>query len=389
MQSQLAEDEVARLKALFDCHILDTPREEVFDQITNLAAYLCGTPISLIGFIDATRQWFKSAVGWDAPEIPREHSFCPQTLRKRGLLLIEDTTKDRRFTGSPLVAHAGIRFYAGAPLLTREGYVLGTLCVMDTVPRALPDGHKNALLALANLVAAQLAARRAAPGASTNPQMNQNSLLFDQNVTGFYRSEPDGQLQDCNTTFARILGYNSREEILQYHTSDFYLSPNDRASFLSKLKEQKSLFNFECRLRKKDGTQVWVLENVFASTDAKGEVTMLEGTMVDVSDHKRTEQALQDSRERLQSIIGSAMDAIITVDENQRIVVFNHAAEQIFGCQASEAVGQSLDKYIPARFREAHRQHIQEFGSTGVSGRSMYSPGRLSGSSIQRRGIPD
>ncbi len=379
MQSQLAEDEVSRLKALFDCQILDTPREDVFDQITNLAAYLCGTPISLIGFIDATRQWFKSAVGWDTAEIPRDQSFCSQTLRERSLLLIEDTTKDGRFLTNPLVAHGGIRFYAGAPVLTREGYGLGTLCVMDTVPRALPDGHKNALLALANLVAAQLAARRAAPRASTSAQMNRNALLSDHNVAGFYRCEPDGHLLDCNMTLVRILGYNSREEVLQCDPSDFYFSPNDRASFLGKLREQKGLVNFECRLRKRDGTPVWVLENVFAARDTKGEVTMLEGTMVDVSEHKRTERALQDSQERLQNIIGSAMDAILTVDDNQRIVVFNHAAEEIFRCQASDAVGRPLDSYIPARFREAHRQHIQEFGRTGVSGRSMYSPGTLWG----------
>ncbi|MBZ5705196.1 MAG: PAS domain S-box protein [Acidobacteriia bacterium] len=370
---------MARLKALFDCHILDTPREEVFDQVTNLAAYLCGTPISFIGFIDATRQWFKSAVGWDASEIPREHSFCYQTLRERSLLLIEDTTKDRRFAGNPLVAHGGIRFYAGAPLLTLEGYALGTLCVMDTVPRALPDGHKNALRALANLVAAQLAARRAVPRTLTSSQVNRNALLFDQNVAGFYRSEADGRLLDCNTTFARILGYSSREEVLQCHASDLYFSPNDRESFLRKLKEQKSLFNVDCLLRKKDGTPVWVLENVFAALDTRGEVTMLEGTMVDVSERKRTDQALRDSQERLQGIIGSAMDAIITVDGDQRIVVFNHAAEEIFRCPASDAVGQPLDKYIPARFREAHRQHIQDFGRTGLSVRSMYSPGTLWG----------
>jgi two-component system cell cycle sensor histidine kinase/response regulator CckA len=379
MQSQVAEDEVARLKALFDCHILDTPREEIFDQITNLAAYLCGTPISLIGFIDATRQWFKSAVGWDASEIPREQSFCFQTLRERSLLLIEDTTQDIRFAGNPLVAHAGIRFYAGAPLLTPEGYALGTLCVMDTVPRSLPEGHKNALLALANFVAAQLAVRRAASRALTSPQMNRHAVLFDQNVAAFYRSEPDGHLLDCNTTFARMLGYNSREEVLQCHALDLYFFPKDCANFVEKLKRQNRLLNFECLLRKKDGTPVWVLENVFAAFDTKGEVTMFEGTMVDISEHKRTDQALRDSQERLQGIIGSAMDAIITVDGNQRIVVFNHAAEEIFRCSASDAVGQALDKYIPARFREAHRQHIQNFGHTGVSGRSMYSPGTLWG----------
>jgi two-component system, cell cycle sensor histidine kinase and response regulator CckA len=379
MQSQLAEDEVARLKALFDCQILDTPREEVFDQVTNLAAYLCGTPISLIGFIDATRQWFKSAVGWDASEIPRDQSFCSQTLQERSLLLIEDTTKDRRFASNPLVAHGGIRFYAGAPLLTPEGYALGTLCVMDTVPRSLPDGHKHALLALANLVSAHLLVRRTPARTLTAPQLNRSGLLFDQNVAGFYRSNPDGHVLDCNTTFARMLGYSSLDEVLQSNASDFYFSPSDRASFLDKLKTHERLFNFECRLRKKDGAPVWVLENVFAAFDAKGEVTMIEGTAVDISEHKRTDQALQDSRERLQSIIASAMDAIITVDGDQQIVVFNHAAEEIFRCLAPDAIGQRLDKYIPPRFREAHRQHIQEFGRKGVSGRSMYSPGTLWG----------
>src|ERR1700758_2941509 len=316
VQSPLSEDEVARLQALLDCRILDTPREEIFDQITNLAAYFCGTPISLIGFIDAPRQWFKSAAGWDASEIPRDQSFCSQTVRERSLLLIEDTTKDKRFVTNPLVAHGGIRFYAGAPVLTQEGYALGTLSVMDTVPRSLPDGHKTALLALANLVGAQLEARRAAPRALTSPQMNPYELLFDHNVVGFYRSHADGHLLDCNVTFARILGYNSREEVLQCHALDFYFSAYDRASFLEKLREQKSLFNFECQLRKKDGSPIWVLQNVFAASGKGGAVTLLEGTLVDVSEHKRTGQALQESQERLQDIIGSAMDGIVTVDRD-------------------------------------------------------------------------
>src|ERR1035437_10687720 len=80
MHSQLSEEELARLKALRDCHVLDRPPAELFDQTARLAAYLCGTPIGLIGFIDATRHWFKSRVGWDYPEIPREHSICGQTI---------------------------------------------------------------------------------------------------------------------------------------------------------------------------------------------------------------------------------------------------------------------------------------------------------------------
>src|ERR1022692_3859802 len=144
MKSQLSEGEVARLKALQDCRVLDTPPEELFDRTARLAAYLCGTPIGLIGFIDATRQWFKSRIGWDYPEIPREHSFCDQTILRPDLLVISDAATDERFFNGPMVPRAGIRFYAGAPLLTKEGYALGTLCVMDRLPRELAAGHKDA-----------------------------------------------------------------------------------------------------------------------------------------------------------------------------------------------------------------------------------------------------
>jgi len=131
MQPQLSDEEVARLEALQDCHVLDTPREEIFDQIALLAAYLCGTPIGLIGFIDSTRQWFKSRVGWDYPEIPREDSICAHTILQRELMVIPDVAMDEKFNSRPIVTRAGIRFYAGVPLLTKEGYALGTLSVMD------------------------------------------------------------------------------------------------------------------------------------------------------------------------------------------------------------------------------------------------------------------
>jgi PAS domain S-box-containing protein len=100
---------------------------------------------------------------------------------------------------------------------------------------------------------------------------------------------------------------------------------------------------------------------------------------VDISEHKRTDEALRNSQERLLGIISSAMDAIITVDGDQKIIVFNRAAEQIFRCPAKDALGRTIDRFIPQRFREAHREHIRSFGQTGVSSRSMYSPGTLIG----------
>lgn len=102
MQSELRE-EAARLKALMDCCVLDTPAEELFDETARLAAYLCGTPIGLIGFIDATRLWFKARVGWEYPEIPSKDSICGRTILQRELMVISDAAMDERFFDGPMV----------------------------------------------------------------------------------------------------------------------------------------------------------------------------------------------------------------------------------------------------------------------------------------------
>jgi PAS domain S-box-containing protein len=271
MRSHPAQDEVARLTVLSKFQVLDSRRETAFDQITELGAYLCGTPICLIGFIDQKREWFKSAIGWDANEIPRDESFDLHTVQAGIPILVEDTTKDQRLCDTPLVTRGGIRFYAAVPLISSEGHVLGALSVMDTVPRALPEGHKNALLTLGRLVISQLESQ-------------------------------------CSPT------------VLSTPTTSSYDTPFDVG---------------------------------------------------------QQDEALRDSQERLEGIISSAMDAIISVNDKQRIVVFNHAAEKIFQCPASKAYGQSIDLFIPERFRDAHQQHIASFGRTSVSSRSMYSPAVL------------
>jgi len=115
MQLPLPEDEAGRVGALWSYRILDTPPEERFDDLARLAAYVCGTPIGLIGLIDSSREWFKSRVGWDVSEIPREVSVCSHTILEHDVLIVSDTLNDKRFARSQLVAQAGVRFYAGAP----------------------------------------------------------------------------------------------------------------------------------------------------------------------------------------------------------------------------------------------------------------------------------
>ena len=156
----LNEDE--RLAALKRYEILDTDGEVAFDDLTLLASHICDVPISLVSLVDDDRQWFKSHHGINISETPREGAFCSHAiLQPEQMLIIPDTTKDRRFADSSLVTgDSNVRFYAGAPLVTDDGFALGTLCVLDTQPRELTGQQLNALSALRRQVLAQLELHR-------------------------------------------------------------------------------------------------------------------------------------------------------------------------------------------------------------------------------------
>lgn len=157
----LPPNESRRLAALYEYDVLDTLPEQDFDDITELTSVICDTPISLIGFIDRTRQWYKSSIGMNSTETPRDLTFCAYALLQPDMLVVRDARQDGRFSDHPFVTgDPHIRFYAGAPLISPSGYALGTLCVVDFKPRTLEEDKLSALQALARQVVAQLELRR-------------------------------------------------------------------------------------------------------------------------------------------------------------------------------------------------------------------------------------
>ncbi len=161
MRTQTVENERKRLNVLWQYEVLDTVPEELFDDLTELAARICEAPIALISLVDEDRQWFKSKVGTTLSETSRDVSFCAYAIKHAGLFIVPDASKDERFAQNPLVkSDPKIRFYAGAPLITPDGYALGTLCVLDTVPRELRPDQQQALAILARHVVSQLELRR-------------------------------------------------------------------------------------------------------------------------------------------------------------------------------------------------------------------------------------
>jgi signal transduction histidine kinase len=162
MLAPLPGNEAQRLTSLRSFNILDTPREAVFEDLTRIAAQICRTPMAIISLVDRTRQWFKAEVGLGVPETSRDVSFCAHAILQNELFVVPDAAEDPRFFDNDLVTGSPhLRFYAGAVLHTMDGHALGTLCVLDRIPRDLEAAQRAALEALARQAMGQMELRRA------------------------------------------------------------------------------------------------------------------------------------------------------------------------------------------------------------------------------------
>ena len=196
MDAPAPSQEAARVAVLDRYAILDTEPEQAFDDLVNLASYICKTPIALLSLVDDRRQWFKSKIGVQLEETAKEVSFCAHAIQQEDLFIIPDTLKDPRFRENPLVlGEPHIRFYTGAPLINEDGFALGTLCVIDRQPRELDSEQKEALWALSRLALGQM-------------ELRQNLRLLKEALTDRSREEheKEREVKRLQDKLTRVLG---------------------------------------------------------------------------------------------------------------------------------------------------------------------------------------
>lgn len=261
------ENEVERLKALDKYAILGSLPEKEYDSIAQLASYICGTPVAVVSLIDDERLWYKASIGLEATETPRVLSFCQYTIMGDEVFEVKDARENAAFADNPFVTgNPNVRFYAGAPLQDENGFNLGSLCVIDTEPRALTTEQKKALKLLANQVVLLLDSRKKNMDFIKSQKELQNFIELSKDLVCI--ANVDGFFYKINPAFTAVLGY-SREELEGKPFID-YIHPEDLDKTLKeieKLFEERIDISFENRYRCKNGKYVLLSWNTTPDPD--------------------------------------------------------------------------------------------------------------------------
>ena len=341
MIAPLPSDEAVRLDALRSFAVLDTPPEPGFDDLTRLAAHVCGTPVALVSLIDTCRQWFKSRHGLDAAETPRDIAFCSHAILDDGLFEVPDAAADERFRENPLVTgEPRIRFYAGMPLVTPEGYALVTLCVIDRVPRTLTDGQRDALRVLARQVVAQLLLRRQvadlkAVAVEREKEQETVRVLFEQSSDAHLIFDERNGILDCNHAAVAMLRYRDKSEVLALHPA--VLSPEyqpcgrrslDKCIDMDAEARRNGYHRFDWTHRRADGEE-FPCEVTLTPVELHGRTALLV-VWHDLTERKRAEDALRASEERFRAFMDNSPAIAFIKDEDGRMLYFNRQLRQRF-----------------------------------------------------------
>jgi len=325
MTAALPENEANRLAALRRLELLDTQPEPEFDELVSLAAAICGTPISLVTLVDERRQWFKAAVGLDAKETPREVAFCAHSILQSELFVVEDARNDERFAANPLVTgKPKIRFYAGMPVSSPDGFPMGTLCVIDRKPRKLTKTQANMLVVLAKQVGARMEMRmqrKQLQTALVEAERSRSELraseerfrmFMDNSPFISFMKDTEGRFVFLSQQFADHFGKPVADYIGK---TDFDLWPEEEAQVIRQhdigVLLAGRLQVLDEKVSRCAGDETHWRSYKFPCVSSRGE-TLLAGISVDITEVHNKELALRRTQAELQSANALLKELVVT-----------------------------------------------------------------------------
>jgi PAS domain S-box-containing protein len=337
-------DEHARLDALRAYEILDTLPEPEYDDLPRLAAQICDTPMAVFTLVDDARQWFKASAGLSIRETARCHSFCSHAIEGDDPFIVEDARKDPRFSSNPYVTgDPGIRFYAGVPLKSSMGPTLGTIAVLDRIPRQLTERQLTALQTLARHAMSLLELRLE----RNRHRLTSARLDAAQEVgqVGFWEFDLDADRLTWTDQVYEIFGVDRNSFATTFEAFRDFVPPQDLAALTeqhNRALTDGSAMDLQHRLVRPDGRIRHVRARAQLHRRAPGASPVLVGTVQDVTSEHEAESALRLSEERFRGIIGSAALGIVVCDVNGRIQVANEVFCRMLGYTEAELA--ALDK---------------------------------------------
>ncbi len=344
---QFPPDEARRLAALHRLNILDTPFEERFDRITRTAQRLFKVPFALISLIDAERQWFKSCQGLSATETPRDISFCGHAILDQDVFLVPNALNDPRFADNPLVTGGPqIRFYAGQPLCAADGSRIGTLCVIDTVPREMSESEQQALRDLAAWAEQELGmVELKYSAAATQNSAARLHAIVECMIDGVVTINEHGIVESFNPAAEMMFGYRAGEVVGQ--NINMLMPEPDKSShdgyLRSFIETGKARIIGIGRLvygRRKSG-DIFPMELEVSAMRIDG-LRMYTGIVRDISDRVRVENLLREQEKLLGDMIDNLTVPTFIIDTQHRVLRWNKACEEMTGVKSAELIGTDM-----------------------------------------------
>ncbi len=353
--------EAARLGALAALNILDTPAESRFNDLTALAARLCPAPVAVVSLIDNDRAWFKSRFGVEFLQIPRIESFCAHALLTPDVFIVPDAATDPRFADYPVVTgELGIRFYAGAPLISGDGLAYGALCVLDTEPRNLTEQQQHDLVMLARLVMREFEAGQRQHELEVNlraKSMAEEALRETQELLQGILDNADAMISAKDLDGRFVLVNRALQEAVGKPEGDllgktiFQIFPEQIAGQLDNKDDvvattgRRQVFDEE--IRQASGQLLSFRTTKFPLLDAAGKTIAVGGVSLDVSESGNVRRALAESEQRWRALVEASPSAVMVISANGLFRYANSRAADLFGvAQASELIDKTALDFI-------------------------------------------